>query len=131
MISYATFGLKDKAESLKFFEPVLGALGYQKFWEGETHIGFAVGGTPDGPGTIWLGSPYNGEAAVASNGSMIGLSAPSRAAVRAFHEAALANGGTCEGPPGIRELYGPNIYMAYVRCPIGNKFSAICATEGE
>jgi catechol 2,3-dioxygenase-like lactoylglutathione lyase family enzyme len=129
MISYATFGVKDKAVSLKFFEPVLGALGYQKFWEGDTHVGFAVGGDPSGSGTIWLGPPFNGEEAVASNGSMIGLHAPSRAAVRAFHEAALANGGACEGPPGIREAYGPNVYMAYVRDPVGNKFSAMCTAE--
>ena len=131
MISYATFGVKDKTASLKFFEPVLGALGYQKFYEGDTHAGFAIGGNPEGHGTIWLGPPFNGEAAVASNGSMIGLHAPTRAAVRAFHEAALANGGSCEGPPGIREPYGPNVYLAYVRDPVGNKFSAICTAEGE
>jgi len=131
MISYATFGVKDKATSLTFFEPVLGALGYQKFYEGDTHVGFAVGGNPGGPGTIWIGPPYNGEDAVASNGSMIGLHAPSRAAVRAFHEAALANGGSCEGPPGIREAYGPNFYLAYVRDPVGNKLSAVCMAEGE
>jgi len=131
MISYATFGVKDKTASLKFFEPVLGALGYLKFYEGDTHVGFAIGGDPSGPGTIWLGPPFNGEAAVASNGSMIGLHAPTRAAVRSFHDAALANGGTCEGPPGIREPYGPNVYLAYVRDPVGNKVSAICTAEGE
>lgn len=66
-----------------------------------------------------------------SNGMMIGLAAPSHAAVRTFHEAALANGGTCEGPPGIRDIYGPNVYMAYVRDPAGNKFSATCHKDGE
>jgi catechol 2,3-dioxygenase-like lactoylglutathione lyase family enzyme len=131
MIAYATFGMKDKATSLAFFEPVLGALGYAKFYETDTHAGFAIGGNPDNPGILWVGPAFNGEEAVPSNGAMIGLAAPSRAAVRAFHEAALAHGGSCEGPPGIREPYGPNCYLAYVRDPIGNKFSAICLAESE
>lgn len=131
MIAYATFGVKDKTESVKFFEPVLGALGYQKFHDEGSYAGFAIDGDPTGAGTIWLGPPFNGEEARPSNGAMIGLHAPSRAAVRAFHEAALANGGSCEGPPGIREAYGPNMYLAYVRDPIGNKLSAMCTAEGE
>ena len=131
MISYATFGVRDKATSLNFFEPVLAALGYRKFYDEGTHAGFAVGGDPGQPGTVWIGPPFNGETAEPSNGSMIGFHAPTRAAVRAFHEAALAHGGSCEGPPGLREAYGPNYYMAYVRDPIGNKFSAMCLAEGE
>lgn len=131
MIAYATFGVRDLAASRAFFVPVLAALGYEVFYENETHVGFAQGGNPANPGNIWLGHPFNGAEAVAANGAMIGLTAPSRAAVRAFHETALAQGGTCEGLPGIRADYGPNVYMAYVRDPIGNKFSAICSAESE
>lgn len=130
MIGYATFGTRDKEASTKFFEAVLAPLGYKKFYD-DVWAGFAVDGNPETPGTIWVGAPYNGNEAQPSNGAMIGFAAPSRAAVRAFHEAALANGGTCEGPPGIREAYGPNAYLAYVRDPVGNKMSATCNAEGE
>ena len=51
--------------------------------------------------------------------------APSRAAVRAFHQAALANGGTDDGPPGIRESYSPDYYAAFVRDPDGNRLEAV------
>jgi lactoylglutathione lyase len=32
--------------------------------------------------------------------------------VKKFHEAAVAAGGKCNGPPGIRETYHPNYYGA-------------------
>jgi catechol 2,3-dioxygenase-like lactoylglutathione lyase family enzyme len=41
-------------------------------------------------------------------------------------QAEQANGGRCDGPPGLRENYGPNMYLAYVRDSMGNKFSAMC-----
>ncbi len=124
MITYATFGAKDVAASTRFFEAVLSPLGYQKFYD-EGMAGFAVGGNPGAGGTVWVGPPFDGNEARSANGFMVGFAAPSRAAVRAFHEAALAQGGTCEGPPGVREAYGPEVYMAYVRDPVGNKMSAI------
>ena len=43
--------------------------------------------------------------------------------VRKMAAAALANGGSCEGPPGLR----PNgFYAAYYRDPDGNKLNAFC-----
>jgi catechol 2,3-dioxygenase-like lactoylglutathione lyase family enzyme len=50
--------------------------------------------------------------------------APDQEAVRAFHKAALAAGGTDEGAPGLRP-YGPAFFAAYVRDPDGNKLSAV------
>jgi hypothetical protein len=46
--------------------------------------------------------------------------------VQCFHAAALAHGGRCEGPPGIRLQYNPDFYAAYVRDPDGNKLAAVC-----
>ena len=48
------------------------------------------------------------------------------AAVEAFHAAALAHGGTSEGAPGLRLLYNPDFYAAYVRDPDGNKLAVVC-----
>ena len=55
--------------------------------------------------------------------------APDRAAVHAFHEKALAAGGTCEGPPGPRS-FTPTAYAAYVRDPDGNKLTAYTFVPG-
>lgn len=73
----------------------------------------------------WVNLPQNGEAAVASNGSMPGFRCARREEVDAAHAAAIAMGGRCEGAPGPRPLYGPGFYAAYVRDLDGNKMSFI------
>ena len=124
MLSYATIGAADLESAIKFYDAVLSPLGASRFYTGEGSAGYMVG---QGPQMLWICLPYDKEPAKAGNGIMIGFTAPTRAAVDAFHEAALANGGTCEGKPGLREAYGPNMYLAYVRDTVGNKMSALCA----
>ncbi len=75
--------------------------------------------------TIWVCSPFDGQAATAGNGVTFGLKAASLAEVRAFHAAGLAHGGTDEGQPGPRPQYGPDLYLAYLRDPTGNKLAAV------
>jgi catechol 2,3-dioxygenase-like lactoylglutathione lyase family enzyme len=73
-----------------------------------------------------IGAPNNGETATPGNGQMIALLAPTRQVVDACHAAAIAGGGTCEGPPGLRLQYHPNYYGAYFRDPDGNKLCVCC-----
>ena len=73
----------------------------------------------------WYGR-YDQKDATPGNGVTVAFDAPSRAAVDAFHAAALAAGGTDEGPPGVREHYHSNYYGAYVRDPDGNKICVVC-----
>jgi len=49
-----------------------------------------------------------------------------RAAVDAFHRAALAAGGRDNGAPGPRPQYHPNYYGAFVLDPDGNNIEAVC-----
>ena len=49
----------------------------------------------------------------------------SRAAVRAFHAAALAAGGTDNGAPGVREIYHPEYYAAFVCDPEGHNIEVV------
>lgn len=48
-----------------------------------------------------------------------------RATVDAFHQAAVAAGGKCNGEPGVRERSGPNYYAAFVLDPAGNNIEAV------
>lgn len=43
-----------------------------------------------------------------------------------FYEAALANGGTSHGKPGLRTEHDVNYYAAYVKDPDGNNIEAVC-----
>ena len=64
---------------------------------------------------------------------MVAFAATSRSVVRATYQIALENGGTCEGPPGLRPQYHGNYYGAYFRDPDGNKLCVAChtpATDG-
>lgn len=121
-VSYITIGTDDIDAAVAFYDPVLAALGIRQVWRQGTWAGYGPEG--DDHGTILLCAPQDEKPARAGNGIMIGLHADSPAQVDAFHAAALANGGTCEGPPGPRETYGEGYYLAYVRDPTGNKLSA-------
>jgi predicted lactoylglutathione lyase len=53
---------------------------------------------------------------------MVALEAKDKEQVHRLYDIALANGGTCEGPPGPRGDEG--FYAGYFRDPDGNKLNA-------
>ncbi len=122
MIAYATVGVNDLAASAAFYDAVMEALGSARCYTSDYAIGYA---DAQGQQKFWVQQPYDGQPARAGNGIMVGFTANTRAQVEAFHAAGIATGGTCEGKPGLRD-YGPNIYLAYLRDPVGNKISAVC-----
>jgi catechol 2,3-dioxygenase-like lactoylglutathione lyase family enzyme len=73
----------------------------------------------------WVAPPHDKQAPAPGNGNMPGFRCAAPAEVDAAYSAAIAQGGTDEGAPGPRPLYGPTFYGAYVRDPCGNKMSFI------
>ncbi|MFS2178994.1 VOC family protein [Rhizobium pisi] len=124
MSVYATVGALDLDRSSAFYDAVLATIGWRKYKEFPGWRAYSEGGKGEGF-VLWVCEPFNGEAASAGNGAMIGFMAKSSAAVHAFYEAAIANGGTDEGGPGPRPQYGPDWYSAYMRDPAGNKISVV------
>ena len=122
MSVYMTVGAIDSAKSNAFYDAVLATIGWSKQTECPGWRAYSNDG--QGP-VLWVCKPFNGEAASAGNGSMIGFMASSPAEVDAFYEAAMTHGGTDEGAPNPRPHYGPNWYSAYVRDPAGNKMSIV------
>jgi catechol 2,3-dioxygenase-like lactoylglutathione lyase family enzyme len=123
MLLYVTVGSNDIQRAGGFYDAVLSTLGYRRQSEAENEIGYAA--DSDVRCRFWVTMPYDQRAATIGNGSMVALQAETRAAVDAFHTAALAHGGTDEGKPGLRPFHA-NFYVAYVRDPDGNKLSAVC-----
>jgi catechol 2,3-dioxygenase-like lactoylglutathione lyase family enzyme len=130
MIGYITLGAVDPDKAVAFYDPVLEALDHERFFFDNGWAGYRSKDEPEGQ-TIFVCTPQNGQPASFGNGAMVGLKAKSPAQVRAFHAAALAHGGTSEGEPGPRPQYGPDLYIAYVRDPTGNKLSAVYKGELE
>jgi catechol 2,3-dioxygenase-like lactoylglutathione lyase family enzyme len=52
------------------------------------------------------------------------FAAPDAAAVDAFHAAALRVGGHDNGAPGLRPIYGPDYYAAFIIDPDGYRIEA-------
>lgn len=131
MLGYLTIGANDLAQSARFYDAVLLPLGYRK-QEGEGYAQYAIMGVADqdnGPGTIYVMKPFDGEPAKAGNGMMPAFRAPDAGKVGALHAAGLAAGGTDEGAPGTRSYYSPNFYVAYLRDPVGNKVSVFTVLD--
>jgi catechol 2,3-dioxygenase-like lactoylglutathione lyase family enzyme len=122
MIGYVTLGTNDLARGAIFYDALAKELGVGRMMDFDTFIAW---GAPGGAAGIGLTKPFNGEAATVGNGVMVALSATSKEQVHRLHEIALANGGTCEGPPGPR---GDTFYAAYFRDPDGNKLNAFLMT---
>ncbi|RDJ27113.1 VOC family protein [Bosea caraganae] len=129
MLSHVNIGTNDFAKSLPFYSAVLTELGHRlRFHEEGVWAGWQqqTGGRP----LFIVARPFDGKAASVGNGQMIALLAGDRATVDRCHATALANGGSCEGPPGLRPHYHDNYYGAYVRDPEGNKL-CVCCHEAE
>lgn len=124
MFSYTMIGTNDLARSILFYDAVMETLGHARIQDGDEK--WASWGVPDPGPHITVGAPFDGEAATVGNGVMISFIAETRSVVDRFHAAAIANGGTDEGTPGLRTHYGPTFYAAYVRDPDGNKLNAVC-----
>jgi catechol 2,3-dioxygenase-like lactoylglutathione lyase family enzyme len=126
MIGYITLGTNNIAAARSFYDALLGEIGAKRIMEfGDELGGFTMWGTSFDKPCIALTQPYNQKPATAGNGNMAAITLDARAKVDAFHAKALALGGTCDGPPGLRGDEGPQaFYGAYFRDPEGNKFCA-------
>jgi catechol 2,3-dioxygenase-like lactoylglutathione lyase family enzyme len=132
VLSYVCFGTNDLARATRFYEAALAPLGLRRCVTGDAEwdrISAGWGLYEEGglrELAFWVGLPFDQRPASVGNGSMVAFRAQAWNAVERFYAAALAHGGTCEGPPGIRPHYSPDFYAAYVRDPDGNKVAAVC-----
>ena len=126
MFSHVFVSVSDFDRALRFYRAVMDSLGVElRFCEHEkTWAGWHSAGQQR-PFFV-ISKPYDEQPHHPGNGQMIAFAAASRATVRATHKTALAHGGTCEGPPGVRPQYHDNYYGAYFRDPDGNKLCVAC-----
>ena len=132
MFSHVFVGVRDFERALRFYTPLMAPLGLKlKFSEPDRPwAGWVAAGAPRP--LFLIGSPHDGAAAAPGNGNMTAFLAAGRPDVDRCHAIALAHGGRCGGPPGLRPHYHPDYYGAYFYDPDGNKLCVCChdAIEG-
>ena len=122
MFSHVMVGANDVEESKVFYDAILGAIGYEPGVIDDKGRCFYYNKT----GVFGISKPIDGDPACHGNGSTIGFAVEGPEAADAWHAAGLANGGVaCEDAPGIREVGGRQLYLAYLRDPSGNKICAL------
>jgi catechol 2,3-dioxygenase-like lactoylglutathione lyase family enzyme len=119
MLDHVGFSVSDYERSKAFYEKALAPLGLTLLMEPVPEIG---GFGEDQKPFFWIGT----RDPAPQSELHVAFAVDDRETVDAFHAAALEAGGTDNGPPGVRELYHPNYYGAYVRDPDGNNIEAVC-----
>ena len=127
MLDHIGLVVKDIKKAKAFYKKALAPLGLELIFEvtprqsgnGTAHAGFGEAAKP----YFWIGTAAKRRPASRAH---ISFTAPDRAAVDAFHKAALKAGGKDNGKPGLRPHYHPNYYGAFVIDLDGNNIEAVC-----
>lgn len=120
MLDHLSLGVADLGRAAKFYDAVLGPLGFVRVWTYEKAVGY---GTPGGDDRLALKEREGARAA--GEGFHLALTATSRTSVDSFHAVAIHQGGADEGAPGLRPAYGPGYYAAFVRDLDGYRVEAV------
>ena len=118
MIDHLQLQCDDLARSAAFYDAVLAPLGGTRILEHDEAIGYGIK-YPN----FWLG-PLSDEPV--HRAVHLAFSAPDRAAVDAFRDAAVAYGVEVLHEPKEWPEYHDNYYGAFVRDPDGHNVEAVC-----
>jgi catechol 2,3-dioxygenase-like lactoylglutathione lyase family enzyme len=125
MLDHVGFGVSNYPRSKAFYEDALRPLGLEVLMEPMPQVcGF--GSPEDQKPFFWLTGNRDPVTTL-----HVAFQVDTRELVDAFHEAALAAGGTDNGGPGVREIYHPHYYGAFVLDPDGNNAEAVCHLPAE
>lgn len=117
MIDHMGFQCSDLVASARFYDSVLETLGHRRVMD----FGEAIGYGTDSP-DFWISQLSSGEGFCESH---IAFQASDRAAVDAFHAAAVADGAEVLHEPRLWPEYHETYYGAFVRDPDGNNVEAV------
>jgi catechol 2,3-dioxygenase-like lactoylglutathione lyase family enzyme len=125
MLDHVSLGVTDVDRSRRFYDAALRTLGLVRTVDFDGGRGSDYGAAP---GQLGVEFTITREAAAQTPipGAHICFRAPDRAAVDAFHAAALASGGRDDGAPGLRAQYHADYYAAFVSDPDGHRIEAVC-----
>ena len=122
MISHCSLGVRDACVSASFYDAVFTPLGFARL--AGTKPGELAWGPP-GAGIFWLYVMGNEAERLASPGTHVAFSAPSREAVHAAAEGARAVGASFSREPGEHPDIAADYYGAILLDPDGHKIEIV------
>lgn len=120
MIDHISVGVRDLAAAVRFYEPVLGAVGFAKLRELPASVGFGT----DRP-VLWLNVRPRMHPDP-DTGAHAALRAPDRESVDRFYAEAMRLGASSDLAPHVRR---ETWYAAFIRDPDGNRIEAVAALK--
>lgn len=126
MIDHVSVPVTDLAAATRFYEVVLGALGIAKLEARPATVGFGKKYSE-----FWINLRGETPALPENFGGHVCFRARSTELVDTFHAAALKEGGSSDGAPGLRPQHGDGYYAAFIRDPDGNRIEAVTFVGAE
>jgi catechol 2,3-dioxygenase-like lactoylglutathione lyase family enzyme len=124
MLDHVSITVPDLAAVADFYDAVIQALGYPRVYVRADARGYGLRADGADPDRSYI-SIYQSTDMRPDPRRHWCFKAPDRAAVDAFHAAALRHGGSDDGAPGLRPHYHPGYYASFVRDPAGNRIEAV------
>jgi catechol 2,3-dioxygenase-like lactoylglutathione lyase family enzyme len=132
VIDHVGIRVSDLLASRRLYESALAELGFSVLGEGEF----------EGDAYVLFGRDGNDDFALHTVGSKpgrdrlttgahIAFTASDAGGVERWHAAAVREGGTDNGPPGVRPEYSGHYFAAFVLDPDGNNVEAVFHAEQE
>jgi catechol 2,3-dioxygenase-like lactoylglutathione lyase family enzyme len=126
VVDHVGLRVSDLAASRRMYEAALTELGFAVLGEGEFRgDAYVLFGRDDQDDFALhaLGTEPGKDRV--TTGAHIAFIAPDAASVERWHAAATSNGGTDNGPPGVRPEYSGHYVAAFVLDPDGNNVEAV------
>ncbi len=120
MIDHVSVAVRDLGVSARFYQTVLGALGFTQLETRPATVGFGKQYAE-----FWINLRRDARTVAPESGAHVCFRARTPEMVDAFHAAALAAGGASDGAPGLRPQHGEGYYAAFIRDLDGNRIEAV------
>ena len=122
MIDHLGINCTDYPKAQRFYDTVLGVLGYTR----QLDVGVAIGYGRDGNPAFWIADANAGDASGPNREVHVAFNAADPEQVQAFYDAAVGLGAESLHPPRLWPEYHPGYFGAFVRDPDGNNVEAVC-----
>ena len=124
LIDHIGIAVSNYDVSKAFYSKALAPLGIELIVEVQGWAGFGEKGKPE----FWFGPADTGE--LIQTPMHLAFRANNTQAVDQFYQAAIEAGAKDNGKPGMREIYHPNYYGAFVIDLNGHNLEVVCHEAG-